>query len=269
MTKAAVIQMTSATDVQRNLATASALLKQAAESGAMLAVLPENFALMGKHETDKYAIAETYGSGAIQSWLSTISRELGMWIVAGTMPIKVPGETRVAAAALIFNSHGECIARYDKMHLFDVDVNDAQGSYRESATMVYGATPLCIDTPIGKLGMAICYDMRFPELFRALSLQGAQVFAIPAAFTVPTGRAHWQVLLRARAIENLSYVLAAAQCGTHENGRETYGHSMLIDPWGEVLGCREDGPGVVIAEIDLQHESAVRQRFPALTQRRL
>ena len=269
MTKAAVIQMTSTTDAHRNLVAASALLRQAAESGAALSVLPENFALMGKHDTDKYAIAETYGSGAIQSWLSRAARDLDMWIVAGTMPIKVPGETRVAAASLIFNDQGECIARYDKMHLFDVDVNDAQGSYRESATMVHGAAPVCIDTPVGKLGMAICYDMRFPELFRALSLQGAQVFAVPAAFTVPTGRAHWEVLLRARAIENLSYVLAAAQCGAHENGRETYGHSVVIDPWGEMLACQQADPGVVIAEIDLQHESTLRQRFPALSQRRL
>jgi predicted amidohydrolase len=269
MTKAAVIQMTSTTDVQRNLAAASALLKQAADSGAVLAVLPENFALMGKHEHDKYAIAETNGSGVIQSWLSNTSRELGMWIVAGTLPIKVPGESRVAAAALIFNEQGECLARYDKMHLFDVEVNDAQGSYRESATMVHGAAPLCIDTPIGKLGMAICYDMRFPELFRCLSAQGAEIFAIPAAFTVPTGRAHWEVLLRARAVENLSYVLASAQCGTHENGRETYGHSMAIDPWGEVLECQASGVGAVIVDVDIAHLHEVRRRFPALGQRRL
>lgn len=269
MTKAAVIQMTSGIDAQRNVDTACALLEQAARAGASLAVLPENMAIMGKRDTDKFAIAETLGDGIIQTRLSAIARELSLWIVAGTLPIKVPNETRVAAASLVFNADGECVARYDKMHLFDVDVNDAQGSYRESATMVHGQTPVCIDTPIGKLGLAICYDMRFPELFRLLSLQGAQVFAIPAAFTVPTGRAHWDVLLRARAIENLSYVLAAAQTGTHENGRETYGHSMIIDPWGEPLNTLNEGSGVVIADVDLQHQNAIRQRFPALTQRRL
>jgi predicted amidohydrolase len=269
MPKAAVIQMTSSTDVQRNLDAAGALLKQAAQQGAVLAVLPENFVLMGKHEHDKFAIAENFGEGVIQSWLSAISRELSLWIVAGTMPIKVPNETRVAAASLVFNERGECVARYDKMHLFDVDVSDAQGSYRESASMIHGQTPVCIDSPIGKLGLAICYDMRFPELFRLLVAQGAQVFAIPAAFTVPTGRAHWEVLLRARAIENLSFVLASAQGGRHENGRETWGHSMIINPWGEVLACNEQNTGVVVVDIDLPDQAAIRRRFPALSQRRL
>ena len=269
MTKAAVIQMTSGADVQRNIAAAQTLLEQAAQAGAALAVLPENFVLMGRHDHDKFAIAETFGDGMIQSWLSTTARTLNLWIVAGTMPIKVPGETRVAAASLVFNAQGVCVARYDKMHLFDVDVNDAQGSYRESASMVHGRTPVCVDTPVGKMGLAICYDMRFPELFRVLVSQGAQIFAIPAAFTVPTGRAHWDVLLRARAIENLSYVLASAQTGLHENGRETWGHSMIISPWGEVLGCQESDAGLAVVDIDLQNQSAIRQRFPALTQRRL
>lgn len=269
MTKAAVIQMTSGTQVQGNLAAAYALLKQAAHDGAALAVLPENFVLMGHHEHDKYAIAESFGAGPIQSWAGNTARELSMWIVAGTMPIKVPDETRVAAASLVFNAQGECVARYDKMHLFDVDVSDAQGRYRESASMVHGQTPVCIDTPIGKLGLAICYDMRFPELFRLLSARGAQVFSIPAAFTVPTGRAHWEVLLRARAIENLCYVLAAAQTGHHENGRDTYGHSIIIDPWGEQLVCKPHESGVVIADVDLQHQTTMRQRFPVLSQRRL
>jgi len=269
MPKAAVIQLTSGTDVQRNLDAATALLRQAAQQGAVLAVLPENFVLMGKHEHDKFAIAETFGEGMIQSWLGAISRELKLWIVAGTMPIKVANETRVAAASLVFNERGEYVARYDKMHLFDVEVSDAQGSYRESESMIHGKSPVCIDSPIGKLGLAICYDMRFPELFRLLVSQGAQVFAIPAAFTVPTGRAHWDVLLRARAIENLSYLLASAQVGKHENDRETWGHSMIINPWGEVLGCKDDGPGVVVVDIDLPHQTAIRQRFPALSQRRL
>jgi len=268
MSKAAVIQMTSTTDVQRNLDAAAELLSQAAAAGARLAVLPENFVIMGKKETDKFAVAENAGAGPIQEFVSKLAKQLELWIVAGTMPIKVSGESRVAAASLIFDEQGDCVARYDKIHLFDVDVNDAHGSYRESASMVPGKASVCVDTPVGKLGMAICYDMRFPEMFRSLSAQGAQLFAIPAAFTVPTGRAHWEVLLRARAIENLGFVLAAAQTGKHENDRETWGHSMIIDPWGEVLGCRPDGAGVVVVDIDLQHQAGIRQRFPALTQRR-
>jgi predicted amidohydrolase len=247
MPKAAVIQMCSSTNVGENVEVACELLTQSAAAGAKLAVLPENFALMGAHEHDKYSVAESFGHGVIQSRLSETARKLKLWVVAGTMPIKVENEKRVAAASLVFNQDGNCVARYDKIHLFDVDVSDAQGSYRESATMVHGTKPVCIDTPVGKMGMAICYDMRFPELFRLLVAQGAQLFVIPAAFTVPTGRAHWDVLIRARAIENLSFVLAAAQSGRHANGRETWGHSMLVSPWGEVLACKAEGPGFVLA----------------------
>lgn len=269
MTRAAVIQMTSDTVVSNNLAAAFELLRQAAKGGAQLAVLPENFVLMGQHETDKFAVAEAMGSGPIQAWLANTARELKLWIVAGTLPMKVPGETRVAAACLVINSHGECVARYDKMHLFDVDVDDATGSYRESASMAPGSKPVLIDTPVGRLGLGVCYDMRFPELFRYLSAQGAQLFSLPAAFTVPTGKAHWEVLLRARAIENLSFVLAAAQTGLHANGRETYGHSMIVDPWGELLALRAAEPGIALADIDLARQAAVRSRFPALSHRRL
>lgn len=269
MSKAAVIQMCSSTDAGENLETACELLAQSAAAGAKLAVLPENFALMGAHEHDKYAIAESFGNGVIQARLSDTARKLKLWIVAGTMPLKVENETRVAAASLVFNQGGECVARYDKIHLFDVDVSDTQGSYRESASMVHGTKPVCIDTPIGKVGMAICYDMRFPELFRLLVAQGAQLFVVPAAFTVPTGRAHWDVLLRARAIENLSYVLASAQAGHHKNGRETWGHSMLVNPWGEVLACKPEGIGFMTAEVDLEDQVRIRKRFPALSQRRL
>lgn len=269
MALAAVIQMTSAATVSDNLVVAYALLKQAAQAGAQLAVLPENFVLMGQHEHDKFAIAEQQGSGPIQAWLSATAREFNLWIVAGTMPMKLPNESRVAAACLVIDAQGHCVARYDKMHLFDVEVNDAHGSYRESASMAPGSQPQCVDTPIGKLGLAICFDVRFPELFRVLSAQGAQVLVLPAAFTVPTGRAHWQVLLRARAIENLSFMLAAAQVGLHTNGRETYGHSMIVDPWGEVLGCKVNEPGFVIAEINLEQQRETRRRFPVLSQRRL
>ncbi len=274
MNKAAVIQMTSGTGVTNNLDAAHALLKQARAQGAVLAVLPENFALMGQHDTDKLAIAETQhgkelGDGPMQQWLRKSARELGMWIVAGTLPIRTDEPGRVAAACLVVDETGELRARYDKMHLFDVDVADAQAQYRESSTMKPGSQPVLLDTPIGKLGLAICYDVRFPELWRALSAQGAEAFVLPAAFTVPTGQAHWDVLLRARAIENLSYLLASGQTGVHQNGRETYGHSMIVDYWGNVLSCRPQEPGVVIAEIDLDALRAQRQKFPALRHRRL
>jgi len=269
MSIAAVIQMTSSADVQDNLQTAYALLQQAVQQGAELAALPENFALMGMRERDKLAIAETDGEGPMQEWLTHTARELRLWIVAGTLPLKVADEPRVAAACLVVDAHGKRVARYDKLHLFDVEVDDATGSYCESATIAPGQQTALVDTPIGRLGLAVCYDVRFPELFRQLSAQGAQAFVLPSAFTVPTGRAHWEVLLRARAIENLAYLLAPAQTGLHANGRETYGHSMIVDPWGERLACRVAEPGVVLAEIDLDGQRERRQRFPALAHRRL
>lgn len=269
MTTAAVIQMTSSTEVQGNLDRAYALLRNAATQGAQLAVLPENFVLMGQHERDKLAIAEADGDGPLQNWLSVTARELGLWIVAGTLPLQVKGEQRVAAACVVVDAQGRRVARYDKLHLFDVEVDDATRRYHESATIAPGQQVVMIDTPIGKLGLAICYDLRFPELFRELSAQGAQLFALPAAFTVPTGRAHWEVLLRARAIENLSYVLASAQTGLHANGRETYGHSLIIDHWGTVIEQLDAGEGVLLAEIDLASQREQRRTFPALAHRRL
>jgi len=269
MSTAAVIQMTSSADVQDNLRTATALLHEAAQRGARLAALPENFALMGMSDRDKFAIAEQDGDGPIQQWLAELARELNLWIVAGTLPIKLPNEPRVAAASLVVNAQGERVARYDKIHLFDVEVDDATRSYRESATIAPGQRVVVVDTPIGKLGLAVCYDVRFPELFRELSAQGAEVLVLPSAFTVPTGQAHWDVLLRARAVENLCYLLAPAQSGKHANGRETYGHSMIVEPWGEVLTRLLDGPGVAVAEIDLVKQRERRQRFQALSHRRL
>lgn len=273
MTLAAAIQMNSSTDVAENLATARGLLEQAAAAGAVLAALPENFALMGQADTDKLAVAEVFDPsltrGPIQTWLRQTARELNLWIVAGTVPLKLEHETRVAPACLVVNAAGECVTRYDKIHLFDVDLPKAAESYRESATMAPGNEPVVVDTPIGRLGLAICYDVRFPELFRLLTAQGAEVLSLPAAFTVPTGRAHWDVLLRARAVENLCYVLAPAQVGLHRNGRETYGHSMIVHPWGEVLACRPEGAGLVTADIDLAQVADLRRRFPALAHRRL
>ena len=274
MTRAAVIQMTSGTEVGANLNAARILLMQACEQGAQLAVLPENFALMGRHEHDKLQVAEVQtgnalGQGPMQQWLRATARELGLWIVAGTLPIKTSEPQHVAPACLVVDDRGELRARYDKIHLFDVDVADAHSRYRESNTMLPGTEPVLLETPIGKLGLAICYDIRFPELWRQLSARGAEVFVLPSAFTVPTGQAHWEVLLRARAIENLGYLLASAQAGMHQNGRETFGHSMIVDYWGNVLSCRPDTPGVVVADIDLQALHAQRKSFPALQHRRL
>jgi deaminated glutathione amidase len=270
MSVAAVIQMTSSADVEANLATARGLLERAHAQGAVLAVLPENFAIMGRKEADKVAVAEPGGEGPIQAFLGHSARELGMWIVGGTIPIRdetAPG--RVAAACLVFDERGRCDARYDKIHLFDVDIPGREERYRESATVVPGARPVVTTTPLGRLGMAVCYDVRFPELFRVLQAQGAEVFSLPSAFTAPTGRAHWELLVRARAVENLCYVLAPAQSGTHDNGRETYGDSMIVDPWGHVVArVAEAGPGLAVAEIDrtLQHE--LRGHFPALAHRK-
>jgi nitrilase len=234
-----------------------------------LAALPENFALMGLNEDDKFAAAEVDGKGPIQDWLAAVARALNLWIVGGTIPIALPGERRVAAANLVVDAQGERRARYDKIHLFDVDIPRRAERYRESATVAPGSAPVVVDTPIGRLGLAVCYDVRFPELFRSLSMQGAQVLSVPSAFTVPTGEAHWHVLMRARAIENLCFVLAPAQSGTHPNGRATFGHSMIVDPWGAELAVRTQGTGVVLAEIDLSMSEEVRTRFPALAHRRL
>jgi deaminated glutathione amidase len=267
---AAVIQMTTSPDVEANLAAARGLLERAHAQGAVLAALPENFAIMGRKESDKVAVAEIAGEGPIQAFLGHTARELGMWIVGGTIPIRDEAEPqRVAAASLVFDERGRNVARYDKIHLFDVDIPGREERYRESATVVPGSQPMVTTTPLGRLGMAVCYDVRFPELFRVLQAQGAEVFSLPSAFTAPTGRAHWELLVRARAVENLCYVLAPAQSGNHENGRETYGDSMIVDPWGHVIArVAEAGPGLAVAEIDrtLQHE--LRGRFPALAHRK-
>jgi deaminated glutathione amidase len=265
--KAAAIQMTSGPEVSGNLQQARALLAEARERGASLAALPENFAIMGVRSSDKIDAAEADGSGPIQDCLAQTARELSLWIVAGTMPLRIAGERRVAAASLVFNSNGERVARYDKIHLFDVDVPGRTESHRESASMAPGRTPVVLDTPIGRLGLAVCYDMRFPELFRQMSADGAQVFTLPSAFTAPTGRAHWETLLRARAIENLCHVIAPAQSGFHASGRETYGDTMIVDHWGRILQRLPRGTGVVVAEVDLQAQARVRESFPALTHR--
>jgi nitrilase len=263
--------MTSAAEVDANLATARGLLERARAEGAVLAALPENFAIMGRRESDKLAVAEDFGEGPIQAFLGHCARELKLWIIGGTVPVRVPEHPgKVAAASLLFDDHGRFVARYDKMHLFDVDIPDREERYRESATTMAGDSPMVASTPIGHLGMAVCYDVRFPELFRKLQAQGAEVLSLPSAFTAPTGRAHWELLVRTRAVENLCYMLAPAQGGMHENGRETFGDSMIVDPWGQVLArVATAGPGLAVAEIDRTLQQELRRRFPVLSHRRM
>jgi len=265
--RVAALQMTSGPDVQANLAEARLLLEEARAADARLAVLPENFAFMGMHDADKLAVGEAEGSGPIQDFLAATARELSLWVIAGTIPIRLAGDARVAAAALVFDAAGERVARYDKIHLFDVEIPERAESYRESANMAPGKTPMVVDTPVGRVGLAVCYDVRFPELFRKLSAAGAQILVLPSAFTAPTGRAHWETLLRARAIENLCHMIAPAQTGFHPNGRETYGDSMIVDHWGRILARLPRGRGCVSADIDLDRQAEVRKSFPALQHR--
>jgi nitrilase len=265
--KVAALQMTSAADVTLNLELAARLLAEARAAGARVAVLPENFSFMGVHDADKRAIAEADGDGPVQRFLSQQARTLRMWIVGGTTPLAIEGGARVAAACLVYDDEGRRAARYDKMHLFDVDIPGKTESYRESKNTAPGARPVLVPTPAGLLGLSVCYDMRFPELYRQLSAAGAQWFTMPSAFTVPTGRAHWETLLRARAIENLSYVVAAAQWGRHASGRETYGDSLIVDYWGTVLARLGSGVGVVTAALNLPAQAEARRNFPALTHR--
>jgi predicted amidohydrolase len=259
--------MNSGPDVTRNLGVAGALLSVAAAAGAVLAVLPENFAIMGAKEADRLAVAEAPGAGPIQDAMAELAQKLSLWIVAGTLPLRARDAHKVAPASLVFDARGRQVARYDKIHLFDVNIPEKREIYRESATFEAGKEPIVVETPAGRLGLSVCYDMRFPELYRQLSARGAQLLTMPAAFTVPTGLAHWEVLLRARAVENLCYVLAAAQWGKHANGRETYGDAMIVDYWGRVLARRPSGDGVVVAEVDTAAQAEVRAGFPALKHR--
>lgn len=260
MMKVALVQMVSEASVQNNLQRVDYFLAEAQRQSVDLVVLPENFAVMGKLDTDKLTVAEHFGSGLIQESLSSMAKKYKLWIVAGTIPIYASLD-RVYAASLLFDNEGCCVARYDKIHLFDVRVS-AQEAHQESATIAPGKEIVVANTPVGCLGLTVCYDLRFPELYRQLVLRGAELLTVPSAFTATTGLAHWETLLRARAIENLCYVLAANQGGTHENGRQTYGHSMIIDPWGVVLAVLEKGEGLVVAEIDLQRLHQLRKQFP-------
>jgi nitrilase len=269
MIKIAALQMTSHANVIQNLDAVAFWADCAAKKDVKLLVLPENFAYMSMNESDRFRAAENFGHGQIQDFLAQISTQYNLWIIAGTIPIKTSAIDKIHAACLVYNAQGQVVGRYDKIHLFDAEVADNKKNYRESVSTQAGHQPVVVETPFGKIGIAICYDLRFPELFRIMSHQGAQLFAVPAAFTKPTGQAHWKTLLQARAIENLCYVLASGQCGKHENGRETYGHSMIVNPWGEILAEEKNNIGLVIAEIDLEAQKQLRETFPVLTHRRL
>ena len=267
--KVAAIQMVSTPNVRTNLHSARQLLEQAADAGAELAVLPEYFCLLGLKDTDKLAIAEQPGQGLLQDFLSQCALDHKLWIAGGTIPLatNVPG--KVSNSTLVYNPAGQCVARYDKMHLFCFD--NGSESYDEARVLVPGNEPVAFDLPshdghIWRVALSICYDLRFPELYRKLA---CDLLLVPSAFTHTTGQAHWDVLLRARAIENLAYVLAAAQGGLHENQRCTWGHSMVVDTWGQVLAQLAEGPGVVLADIDKASLGAKRAQLPALSHRRL
>ena len=274
--KVAAIQMVSATQLDTNLDCAQALLTQAAQAGAELAVLPEYFCLMGQRDTDKLAIQEPLGTGRIQQFLADHARKLNLWIVGGTLPLRLPkahahGEgQQVTNTSLVFSPQGECVARYDKIHLFRFD--NGQERFDESRVLQAGQLPVTFELPSRdgyrwRIGLSVCYDLRFPELYRAYAQAGADLLLVPSAFTFTTGQAHWELLLRARAVENLAFVLAAAQGGVHENGRQTWGHSMAIDPWGRVLASHAQGEGIILNEFNAQLLAQCRQQLPALEHR--
>ena len=268
MSKCAAIQMASSPYIASNLLEAKKLIVEAVKAGAKLITLPENFALMGVNEFDKVKVREQDGVGTIQDFLSETAKQHGVWLIGGTVPLVAEDDGKVRAACLIYNDQGERVARYDKVHLFDVSVPDTGEEYRESDSIEHGTEPLVIDTPFGRLGIAVCYDLRFPEFFRKMQQQNVEIVVVPSAFTAETGAAHWEVLLRARAIENLCYIIAPNQGGFHLNGRKTFGHSMIIDPWGGILDCYKTGAGFVCAEIDKQQLDKIRVSFPVLEHRR-
>jgi len=274
MTKIAAIQMASGTNVSANLLEVSRQISSAVNAGAKLIVLPENFAVMTLQDADQIKVAEDEGTGPIQDFLSEQAKNNNVWIIAGTIPLKLKSDhphykNKIHAACLIFNEKGERVGRYDKIHLFDVHLEITSETYNESETIEAGNKAVVIDTPFGKIGLAICFDLRFPELFRQLVLQGAEIIVLPSAFTAITGKAHWEVLLRARAIENLCYMVASAQGGYHVNGRETYGDSMIVDPWGMVIDRLAQGSGYVVADIDIENIKNIRQNFPVLQNRKI
>ncbi len=265
--KIAALQTVACPDVDRNLEVAARLIAEAAREGAELAALPEYFCLMGRSDDAKLAIAEAPGDGPIQAFLAGQARQHGLWLVGGTLPLRTARPGRVRNACCVVAPDGRLAARYDKMHLFRYD--NGHESYDEARVLEAGDEPVTLQAGPLRLGLSICYDLRFPELYRALCQPPCDLLSVPAAFTHTTGRAHWELLLRARAVENQCYVIAPAQGGLHENGRRTWGHSMVVDPWGEVLAVRPEGEGVVMAEVNPKRLAQVRQQLPALEHRRL
>lgn len=265
----AVVQMVSSNQLGQNLKTIERLVLNAVGLGAEMVVLPENFALMPKRSSELLSMAETLGDGVIQHFLSRLSREHCCWIVAGSLPIKSDVEDKAYAACLVYNDKGEQLAHYYKIHLFDADIADNKGQYRESTTFVAGADVVVVDTPFGIMGLSICYDLRFPELYRQLLAKGAEFIVVPSAFTELTGRAHWDLLCRARAVENACYIVATNQGGLHANGRSTYGHSMIVGPWGNVLCELGVGEGCVLFRLKKSDITDIRTKLPAINHRRL
>jgi nitrilase len=267
--RVAALQMATGPNVNANLLEVERLIRDAAEAGAGLVVLPENFAFMGRQDQDTLSILEAEGDGPLQRFLAEAAARFGVWLVGGTIPLRSATPDRLRAACLVYNDQGVRVARYDKMHLFDVNLPGADERYEESATIEAGNDPVVVDSPFGRLGIIVCYDLRFPELVRHMADSGVEVLAVPAAFTALTGKAHWETLVRARAIENLVYVVAAAQGGYHLSGRETHGHSMIVDPWGAILAQVPRGTGCICSPIDRGFQDSVRRTFPALEHRRL
>ncbi|MEQ1526297.1 MAG: carbon-nitrogen hydrolase family protein [Gallionella sp.] len=263
--KVAAIQMASGPNVAGNISEARRLIATAAEKGARLVVLPEFFAIMGMTELDKLKIAEPVGNGPIQQFLSDTAKQHKIWLVGGSIPLVASTPNKVLNSCLVFDEHGEQVARYDKIHLFNLELGNE--NYNEAKTIEAGNQVVVVDSPFGRIGLAICYDLRFPELFRAM--RNIDIIVLPSAFTETTGRMHWEVLVRARAIENLAYVIAPAQGGYHVNGRETHGNSMIVDPWGRVLDRLPRGSGVVMGEINPSYQASLRSSLPALAHRTL
>jgi nitrilase len=267
--KVAAIQMASGSNVSANLLETERLTEAAAKAGADLVVLPENFAFIGRDCSDTTAFSEEAGKGPLQAFLSQLAKRLGIWVVGGTIPLDAEHAAKWRAACTVYDENGRQVARYDKQHLFDVNLVESDERFIESESIEPGDRVIVIDSPVGRLGISVCYDLRFPELYRAMVDRGVEVITLPAAFTAITGRAHWETLVRARAIENLAYVIASAQGGFHVASRQTYGHSMIVDPWGTKLAEHERGNGFVIAEIDPDFQHTTRRNFPCLDHRRL
>ncbi len=263
--KVAALQMASGPNVAGNLSEARRLIENAVAQGARLVVLPEFFSIMGMKETDMVAAREQPGDGAAQQFLAEMARKHQLWVVGGSIPLLATSPEKVRNTCLVFDEHGKQVASYDKLHLFNLDLGNEH--YHEAKTIEAGNQVVVIDSPFGRIGLAICYDLRFPELFRAM--KNVDIIVLPSAFTATTGKMHWETLVRARAIENLAYVIAAAQGGYHVSGRETHGHSMIVDPWGRVLDELPRGSGVVLAEVNPVYQASLRASLPALTHRTL